>query len=188
MLIPADIPRIARRYGVFEPCNACGGSGRCRTKLAAWAKTKLLASPGALLMRQFRGPNAAPAVEFRVRTLVPAVMTPQTTAGVPVAAAARGPGGPQRVSSGATRACVWYDRRSGRCGIHDIAPYGCAFFDDHMGFRQANQRSSDGLAVISKDWEQGGVYSWLWNTLSECGCVAPPPEFSRNRQPEQGEV
>jgi len=36
--------------------------------------------------------------------------------------------------------CVFLDEQE-RCTIHEVAPFGCAFFDTHMGHRAAHPRS-----------------------------------------------
>ena len=39
----------------------------------------------------------------------------------------------------------------GRCAVHAAAPFGCAYFDVHMGPREAGRRSAWGLAALSDD-------------------------------------
>lgn len=153
MLIPADIPRIARSGGVAV---YDGGGDLNLARLADWAKTWLLASPGALIWR-FHRSDPMRVSEFRIPTIVPAV----------------------RLGVSTGNACVWYDRTNGMCGIHADAPYGCAFFDDHMGTSDADKRSRDGLQAIMDDWKRGGLYSRLWGYLDRQGCVARPPEHLR---------
>lgn len=54
-----------------------------------------------------------------------------------------GPHGPFRVETITPRRvngrCVFLS--ADRCVIHDIAPFGCAYFDTHMGRDEANARS-----------------------------------------------
>jgi len=45
--------------------------------------------------------------------------------------------------------CVFQDAR-GACMIHAVAPFGCAFFDVHMGQDEADQRSMWGLNLICR--------------------------------------
>lgn len=74
--------------------------------------------------------------------------------------------------------CVFLTDR-GQCGIHPVAPYGCAFVDPHMDVHEAHERSRIGHAAILQDWNSGGPYSRLWRFLSSCGRVAPAPEKTR---------
>jgi hypothetical protein len=89
---------------------------------------------------------------WRIATLVPA----------------RGQGG----------ACINLDG-SGRCRVHDVAPFGCAFFDHTQG-RQA--LSLEGLrAVDEAQRNPQSLYHRLWSALRAAGLVAPPPEELRER-------
>ena len=45
--------------------------------------------------------------------------------------------------------CVFGDGHGG-CVIHAVAPFGCAFFDVHMGRAEADHRSLWGLSLISR--------------------------------------
>jgi Fe-S-cluster containining protein len=56
--------------------------------------------------------------------------------------------------------CVFLDTAN-RCTIHDIAPFGCAYFDMHMSGFEGNQRSSWGLVEILSD----GDYQSKWRSL-----------------------
>lgn len=47
-----------------------------------------------------------------------------------------------------TGACVFLDD-AGKCQIHDVAPWGCAYFDDHMDPAEANLRSALMLEEIA---------------------------------------
>lgn len=51
-----------------------------------------------------------------------------------------------------TGACIFLTAEN-LCGIHDVAPFGCGFFDVHMDFRDGHARSSWGLRVIQADAE-----------------------------------
>jgi Fe-S-cluster containining protein len=80
--------------------------------------------------------------------------------------------------------CVFY--AGGLCSIHDIAPYGCAFFDNHMGDTEANHRSGIGLSAILADG--CGGYGVLWQHLWDCGLRVPGPEVSRRKMDEEGDT
>lgn len=69
----------------------------------------------------------------------------------------------------------------GRCAIHAVAPFGCAFFDAHMPTVEADRRSSRGLQDVLEAWVQGNVYARIWMALHEAGRVAPPPEVCRQQ-------
>ena len=45
------------------------------------------------------------------------------------------------------RGCVFLDS-AGRCVIHHVAPFGCAYFDIHMPMAEADQRSVWGLGLV----------------------------------------
>jgi hypothetical protein len=67
----------------------------------------------------------------------------------------------------------------GRCAVHPVAPFGCAFFDSHMTSSEADARSSRGLREVLGDCLVGGPYAEDWAALSEAGLWALPPEISR---------
>jgi Fe-S-cluster containining protein len=56
--------------------------------------------------------------------------------------------------------CVFLDDKD-RCTIHDIAPFGCAFFDTHMGNLQASWRANWYLRVIHESDEYEGLRATL---------------------------
>lgn len=70
------------------------------------------------------------------------------------------------------------------CAIHDVSPFGCAFFDSHQTTEDANERSLEGLAAIDEEWGRGpgeSVYATIWEILFEAGRVAPAPMLARAR-------
>ncbi len=69
----------------------------------------------------------------------------------------------------------------GLCGVHAVAPFGCAFFDVHISTVEADLRSSAGLRAVLEVWLQGGNYADVWRALAAEGLVAPPPEEGRAR-------
>ncbi len=58
------------------------------------------------------------------------------------------------------------------CTIHDVAPYGCAYFDSHMPRAEGDQRSRAGLVAIM----QSEAYRATWQTLWDTGLRSLPPE------------
>ncbi len=96
---------------------------------------------------------------FRIRTLVPARQ--------------------------ATGACIFLTDEN-RCAIHAIAPYGCAFFDDHMAGSEADRRSSRGLEAVLEAWAGGGLYAQVWIALDHAGLHAPSPETCRQQMRQAG--
>jgi hypothetical protein len=46
--------------------------------------------------------------------------------------------------------CVFLDRQ-GRCATHEVAPFGCAYFDVHMDRAEADRRSLWGLVQIAQE-------------------------------------
>lgn len=56
--------------------------------------------------------------------------------------------------------CVLLDD-NGRCTVHAVAPFGCAFFDTHMKIHEGQQRSRWGLEQIVKNQEYKTIRSKL---------------------------
>ncbi|MDY0314160.1 MAG: YkgJ family cysteine cluster protein [Bacteroidales bacterium] len=71
--------------------------------------------------------------------------------------------------------CIFLDNDE-KCSIHSIAPYGCAYFDDHMSKEEADERSRLGLSLIMKN----SLYKMIWNFLWEEGLRSKGPEELRN--------
>lgn len=129
-LIPADLTRMIPTDA--EPFH--------------WSETNLLASPGALAMKDG---------EFiRIRTLVPA--------------------------SKEDGSCIHYRQR--RCQIHEISPFGCAFFD--CGPERENV-SRKGLIAVMEAWrEKNSLYAQIWNHLHSLGKCRESAEVLRERMQE----
>jgi hypothetical protein len=108
-----------------------------------WAESRLLASPGALVMKAGR--------VYRIRTLVPAIK----------------PDG----------SCVHLDTNN-RCTIHQIAPFGCAYFD--CGPERGNL-SHFGLREVEKAWENNDLYALIWRHLDRQGHTQLSAEILRAR-------
>jgi Fe-S-cluster containining protein len=131
-LIPSDLGRMI-------PAGADPGR---------WAEENLLASPGALVIKDERA--------FRIRTLVPAVK----------------PDGSCRFLSSERR-----------CTIHEIAPFGCAFFDCRP---ERGHLSEYGLKEVARAWAEGGLYSALWLRLWESGQRQQSPDALRRKMTGRG--
>ncbi len=56
---------------------------------------------------------------------------------------------PRMVRTSTGRACTFLDQ-AGRCTVHPVAPFGCAYFDTHMG-RDEGQRRGNYLAQATTD-------------------------------------
>lgn len=76
--------------------------------------------------------------------------------------------------------CVFLNEHD-RCTIHDIAPFGCAYFDTHMTNEQADDLSSCGLHTILADFRENGLYRAVYETLASSGRTAPPLHERRKR-------
>jgi Fe-S-cluster containining protein len=72
--------------------------------------------------------------------------------------------------------CIFMDE-SNRCTIHDVAPYGCGWFDFHMNREMADERSHAGLTTIIDDEINGsGDYRKYWKVLHDAGHRTLSPE------------
>jgi hypothetical protein len=69
----------------------------------------------------------------------------------------------------------------GRCSIHAVSPYGCAFYDSHEPIAVANKKTLVALRVISESHQREEDYSLLWYFLHSRGIVAAPVEERRRK-------
>lgn len=90
---------------------------------------------------------------FRIPTLVPAVK--------------------------ADGSCIHFDR--GLCSIHQISPYGCAYFDCHMSQPDGDARSHAGLNAIIEAWRAPSLYQSIWGHLYKLGLKQQSPNVLRDR-------
>jgi Fe-S-cluster containining protein len=81
--------------------------------------------------------------------------------------------------------CNFFD--GSLCTIHQVAPFGCAFFDSHQDQSESNVISAQGLQIIAGLWEDQPFsrYCQIWNHLHQRGMRAPAPEECRDRMSEQ---
>ena len=84
---------------------------------------------------------------------------------------------PARRSDGA---CKFLDANS-RCTIHEVSPFGCAFFDAHQSKAESDYRSGSGLVQIDRAWHGDHLYARLWQLLKALGKVGPSPVDARAR-------
>jgi hypothetical protein len=83
---------------------------------------------------------------------------------------------PKRKADGS---CIFLKYR--KCQVHEVAPYGCSYHDNHMDDRQAKRRSLAAVQVQSKDHEQDGFLARTIIRLRDEGVVAAPLEERRGR-------
>jgi Fe-S-cluster containining protein len=80
---------------------------------------------------------------------------------------------------GADGACRFL--KEGRCSIHAVSPFNCAFFGHEQTREEADALSMRGLVEIAKAWQRGDLYAQLWIMLHEAGRIAPSPLVARAR-------
>lgn len=74
--------------------------------------------------------------------------------------------------------CVFLDDE-GRCSVHAVAPWGCAYFDVHMDADIADERTRAGLAATQRDESNDGQYQRDVELLEASGKRAGPVEPRR---------
>lgn len=75
-------------------------------------------------------------------------------------------------------ACI-FRTDDGRCRVHAVSPFGCAYADSHQSIEEGNTVSALGLRAIQQDHAEGGTYSRLWRRLWDAGRRAPGPATLR---------
>ncbi|MBY0456886.1 MAG: hypothetical protein K2V38_06085 [Gemmataceae bacterium] len=70
-------------------------------------------------------------------------------------------------AKGAGGACHWLS--GGHCQVHAAAPYGCAFFDQHMSGQEGESRSQSARAARAEAFRSGSLYAQVWSHLREQG-------------------
>jgi hypothetical protein len=65
--------------------------------------------------------------------------------------------------------CHWLE--DGKCAVWQNSPFGCAFFDQHMGREEHEGRNAWGRAARQEAFEKNGLYAQLWHALKEAGLV-----------------
>lgn len=87
---------------------------------------------------------------------------------------------PRRKEDGS---CIFLDEQN-RCRIHEVSPYGCAFFDVHQSDAEAQRRSGRGLQEIAGRWAVSPnthAYTVIWKLLNATGLCAVPAHVARQR-------
>jgi Fe-S-cluster containining protein len=87
---------------------------------------------------------------------------------------------PRRKEDGS---CVFLDERN-RCRIHEVSPFGCAFFDAHQSDAEAQRRSGRGLQEVAGHWAMSPnthAYTVIWKLLCAAGMRAVPAHVARQR-------
>lgn len=78
--------------------------------------------------------------------------------------------------------CVFLDDH-GRCEIHPVSPFGCAYHDMHMGAEDASERSSacvmSQMAALEKVDAESNMYRSALTLLADKDLIAPPLEERR---------
>lgn len=85
---------------------------------------------------------------------------------------------PRRKEDGS---CIFLDEHD-RCRIHEVSPYGCAFFDVHQPDAEAQRRSGRGLQEIAGRWALSPnthAYTVIWKLLFAAGMRAVPGHVAR---------
>lgn len=70
---------------------------------------------------------------------------------------------------------------SGRCTVHTVSPYGCAFIDAHQSEGEFRLRADALYRALDEAWQSGGEYARVWEDLSARGRVAAPRETRQYR-------
>jgi Fe-S-cluster containining protein len=78
----------------------------------------------------------------------------------------------------AGKRCVFLNA-DGTCKVHPVAPFGCAYFDDHMSAEEGDRRSKAALLSIL----HSASYQRLWRLLWQDGRRSLPPEQKRKDIP-----
>jgi len=90
---------------------------------------------------------------------------------------------PRRKQDGS---CIFLDENN-RCRIHEVSPFGCAFFDAHQSDAVANNRSSHGLQEVARHWAVrpfSHAYTLIWRMLDAADLRAIPAHIARARMAE----
>jgi Fe-S-cluster containining protein len=75
--------------------------------------------------------------------------------------------------------CVFLTE-AGRCSVHAVSPFGCAYFDSHMSPQPSSQLSK--MAVMAQmlgNEEPDGLYAKAWEHLNQAGLKPAPLEERR---------
>ncbi len=70
---------------------------------------------------------------------------------------------------------------AGRCSIHAVSPYGCAFIDAHQSDADYAPRADALYRALNDDRNRAGLYVQVWNALQARRLTAPPLETRNYR-------
>jgi hypothetical protein len=80
-------------------------------------------------------------------------------------------------------ACHWlFD---GQCAVHEVSPYGCAFFDAHMTPEEAGRRREATVARRQEEERTNGLYYRVWLHLCKKGKIGVPGDRAGMREEGQ---
>jgi len=82
-------------------------------------------------------------------------------------------------AKGEAGACHWY--QDGRCQIHQNAPFGCAFLDQHLSEAEAARRSEAARQTRWQAFKRDDLYAKLWGHLCDNGCRYTTSQEDRER-------
>jgi hypothetical protein len=63
---------------------------------------------------------------------------------------------------------------AGRCAVHAVSPFGCAFIDAHQAEAAYRLRADALYRALHSAWQEGGEYARVWETLHALGRRAAP--------------
>jgi Fe-S-cluster containining protein len=67
--------------------------------------------------------------------------------------------------------CHWL--YEGKCAVHEVSPYGCAFFDSHLDGAEVKRRAAATMQARRADRVNNGLYYQVWRHLCARGLTAP---------------
>ena len=70
--------------------------------------------------------------------------------------------------------CKFLDGKN-LCTIHEVSPFGCAFFDPHRSDMETSELAHYGLMEVWEDWKTNGFYRKTWERLFMAGKCAIDP-------------
>lgn len=86
------------------------------------------------------------------------------------------------------KGCHWLDQQ-GKCSIHAVAPFGCAFYGSHMASGEGSARTAAALEeIVNADQHVLSLYTVLWELLDSIGQTVKAPEVARGIVPDGFEI
>jgi hypothetical protein len=84
---------------------------------------------------------------------------------------------PRRQANGA---CHWFFE--GKCAVHEVSPFGCAYFDSHMAAEEATRRRTAANDARKEDARRHGLYYRVWQHLIQKGKIGIPGDREGMRE------